>query len=94
MNIIERVSEGDVGNNQQMAEIRIDCFVDMYEMSKTEHDGGFSVFFEEKQQSPQWFRSRNKITLQAIRESDPYVLGNILKDMLKQLEHHIDKYER
>lgn len=91
-NKIQAVPDFEAGSNQSMCEIRFDCLVTMFERgSRTIKTGIFG--FTEKQLPPQWFKSQSKITLEGIRFMDEYTLGKQLKDMLHQLDKHIENYE-
>lgn len=89
---IQPVPESEVQSSHSMCEIRFDCLVTMYEMGTREAAKGFFVK-EERRLNPQWFRSQRRITLDAIRNADEYMLGRQLKEMFHQLELHIKKYE-
>jgi len=93
-NKISMVSPMEGENSKNMCEIRFDCLVTMYEMAQQKQIEDLNVFFRtEKRHTPQWFKSQSKITLEAIKYSDEYYLGSLLKDMLFQMEDHIRKFE-
>lgn len=86
---IERAHEEEAQLNPRMCEIRFDCLVSMYEKEQRLTPGfrrGDSL------NRPQWFKAQRKITLEAIKHHDEFTLGRMLKEMLAQLESHIDRY--
>jgi len=92
---IEMTHETEARHLPSMAEIRFDCFVTMYEMGVRTYKRDVGLFIkEERSLPPQWFKSINKITLDAIRHSNPYELGKLLKDMIEQMDSHIDRYKK
>lgn len=91
-NKIISISEDEAKTNPRMCEIRFDCYVQMFEMAFKTSKARFS-FGTERPQTPQWFKSFNKITLDEIKFSSEYELGARLKEMLLQMELHIKKYE-
>lgn len=92
-NNINMVSEHDVpGTKQHMAEIRFDCVIRMFDCGLRQTPSG--LLHDSEQLPPQWFKSENTVTLNMIKYADPCTLGNIFKNMLRQLEDHIKKYER
>lgn len=93
-NKIQAISDLEAEKLPRMCEIRFDCLVTMFEMAQREVtvNSGFFVK-EERQLKPQWFKSQYKITLDEIKNCDEYVIGVRLKEMLYQLEKHIEKYE-
>lgn len=92
---IEFVSEEEYNGLPSMCEIRFDCLVKMYDMSipKPSKLLPFSLR-KEIPRKPQWFRSVSSITLDAIKNEDEYSLGRRLKDQFRQLELHIQQYEK
>jgi hypothetical protein len=77
----------------RMAEIRFDCMVRMFDMeSRVVKTGVFG--HTEKPLRPQWFVNECKITLETIKYGSEYEIGRTLKDMLYQLEDHMEKYKK
>jgi len=90
---VSMVSPQEGEDSQKLCEIRFDCFVTMYEMGARKSNDRNIFIKTENKPIPQWFKSQGKITLEAIRYSDEYSLGRILKDMLYQMDAHIRKFE-
>ena len=78
----------------RMCEIRFDCLVTMFEAGYIERKKETVSMIPETPQKPQWFKIQNKLTLNAIRYADEYTIGLRIKQMLKQLDDHIDKYKK
>lgn len=85
---INRISEIEAESNPSLAEIRFDCLVTMFEMGFKKNTISSSI----KRNPPQWFKSQAKISLESIKHLPNYELGQLLKNMLIQLEAHIEKY--
>ena len=92
-NEIEMVTPEEGKLNPRLCEIRFDALVTMYDVGQKVIKENRLFNSSEKVLPPQWFRSRNKITLEAIKNYSDYELGRMLKEMYFQLEQHINKYE-
>lgn len=80
--------------NLGCTEIRFDAIVTMYDSGQREiTNSGIFGFNQSKTLPPQWFANRRKITLESIKYLDAYTLGNVLKDMYRELDIHIKQYE-
>lgn len=91
-NNVYPISEYDA-NPRMVCEITFESFVKMeapaFKVIQKE-----GIFTREKQiKKPQWFRIQGQFTYDAIREGDPYQLGMQLKNMLRDLDMSIKKYE-
>jgi len=73
----------------KMCKIRFDCLVTMYDVGFRKYKG----MLGQHQQSPQWFRAQQEMTLESIKHTDPYILGMRIKDMFNQLDATIKQYE-
>jgi len=91
-NKITPVSDVEAQELPRLCEIRFDCLITMFEAGYKDPKG--LSLIPETPQKPQWFKSQNKLSLEAIRYTDEYSLGLRLKQMLRQLDNHIDKYKR
>jgi hypothetical protein len=81
-----------VADTRKLCEIRFDCLVTM-------HDVGFTKYKEmwgnEKQSKvPQWFKAQHTITLESIKYMNEYQIGSQIKQMFRELEQTIEKYEQ
>ncbi len=70
---------------QRIASIRFDSLVRMFDVAKP-HNKVTPL-------QPQWFKSELKLTMELIEDSDPYLLGRIIKDAYFELKKHIEQYE-
>ena len=77
---IKPVSEMEA-DTRQVCEIRFDCMVTM-------HDVAYDVA------TPQWFKSNTTLTLEFIKDAEPKLIGEHIKQMFHQLEQTIEQYER
>lgn len=79
----------------QMCEIRFDCLVTAYDIGTRTHKVPtiLPFMYTEKPGRPQWFKNHIKIDLNTIKHGDPYAIGIMIKNMYRQLELHIEKYE-
>jgi len=83
----------DESSGRRMMEIRFDCLVRMFDMGNRAYEKPGLIFDTETALPPQWFKSEHKLTLENIKNCDPYALGMEIKNMLHQLEYHIEKWE-
>ncbi len=91
--IISPVPPDEAGNNEKRCEIRFDCIVKMYDAGYITQAGGFFSLKPPKPYPRQWFRSVSYITLEGIKNSDPYVIGLQIKHQFEELERAIKRYE-
>lgn len=89
--IIEMISELEGNESRNLCEIRFDALVTMYSTGYIKQKRNIFSIVPPKPGKPKWFKCRNMLTMEAIRYSDEYQLGRFLKDMLAQLEEHIEK---
>ena len=88
---ITPVSEMEA-DTRRLCEIRFDCMVKMHDAAFKKSKG---MLWQEKQsKTPQWFKSNTTLTLEFIKDADPYTLGVRIKEMYHQLEKTIEKYEQ
>ncbi len=93
-NKINAVPDFEAEELPRMCEIKFDCLVTMFEAGYIERKKETFSVIPETPQKPQWFKIQNKLTLNAIRYGDEYTIGLRIKQMLKQLDDHIDKYKK
>lgn len=80
-------------DTRQICEIRFDCLLTMHDVAYIKSKE--TLFGQNRLlTNPQWFRTRSTITLEQIKYEDPYVLGLQLKEMYRQLEEAINRYEQ
>ena len=80
-----------VANTRRLCEIKFDCLVTMHDVAYKKYKG---VWGQEKQSKiPQWFKANQTITLEGVKDADPYELGMRIKQMFHQMEDIINKYE-
>ena len=78
-------------DTRQICEIRFDCVVKMHDVAFKRYEGMWGEEIQSK--TPQWFRAKHVLTLDAIKHSDPYTLGMRIKEMFHRMEDTINKYE-
>lgn len=78
-----------------MCEIRFDALVKMYDMgfNKTKIPLLLRMRMEIPRK-PQWFKNTQRMSLEAIKHGDEYSIGRMIKEQFRQLELHIELYER
>jgi hypothetical protein len=87
---ITKVSELEA-NTTRVCEIKFNCLVTMHDVAYKKYKG---VWGQEKQSKiPQWFKANQTITLEGVKDADPYELGMRIKQMFHQMEDTINKYE-
>jgi hypothetical protein len=88
--IIEPVPEL-VADTRKFCEIRFDCLVTMHDVVFARYKG---MLGNEKQSKvPQWFKAQYALTLESIKYMDEYQIGSQIKQMFRELEHTINKYQ-
>jgi hypothetical protein len=81
-----------VADTRKLCEIRFDCLVTMYDVGFTRYKG---MWGNEKQSKvPQWFKAQSTLTLESIKYMDEYQIGSQIKQMFRELEQTINKYEQ
>jgi hypothetical protein len=81
-----------VADTRKLCEIRFDCLVTMYDVGFTRYKG---MWGNEKQSKvPQWFKAQHTLTLESIKYMDEYQIGSQIKQMFRELEQTINKYEQ
>ena len=80
-------------NINRLCEIRFDCLVTMHDMAFKKTKTGPFGLIEKQSKTPQWFKANQTITLEGVKDADPYELGMRIKQMFHQLEDTINKYE-
>ena len=87
---ITKVSELEA-NTTRVCEIKFDCLVTMHDVAYKKYKG---VWGQEKQSKiPQWFKSNTALTLEFIKDAEPQLIGEHIKQMFHQLEKTIEQYE-
>ncbi len=79
-------------DKRRLCEVRFDCLVTMHDSGMRETGGGF--LYESRNLPPQWFRLNSQITLETIKYATEEQLGAQLKQMYRELEQTIEKYEQ
>jgi hypothetical protein len=80
-----------VADTRRLCEIRFDCMVTMHDVAFRKYKG---MWGQEKQsKTPQWFKSNTTLTLEFIKDAEPQLIGEHIKQMFYQLEQTIEKYE-
>ena len=88
---IKPVSEMEA-DTRRLCEIRFDCMVTMHDAAFRKSKG---MLWQEKQsKTPQWFKSNTALTLEFIKDAEPQLIGEHIKQMFHQLEQTIEKYEQ
>jgi hypothetical protein len=91
ISLIEPIPE-IVADTRKLCEIRFDCLVTMYDVGFTRYKG---MWGNEKQSKvPQWFKAQHTLTLESIKYMDEYQIGSQIKQMFRELEQTINKYEQ
>lgn len=80
-------------DTRTLCEIRFDCLVTMHDSGFRTTEGGI-LGIGSKNLPPQWFRSRLGITLEEIKYGNEIELGVKLKQMYRELEQTIARYEQ
>ena len=94
MSEIEPVHEEQVPSMGSCCEIRFDALITMFDMAvKVTGKDNILLGTTEKQAPPQWFKSSHRLTLEAIQYGDARELGETIKKMFNQMDHHIKKFE-
>jgi hypothetical protein len=91
ISLIEPVPE-IVADTRKLCEIRFDCLVTMHDVGFTRYKGMLGM--EKQSRVPQWFKAQHTISLESIKYMDEYQLGSQIKQMFRELEQTIDKYEQ
>ena len=81
-----------VADTRRVCEIRFDCMVKMHDVAYRKYEGRWGQ--ENQSKTPQWFKANHILTLEAVKHTDPYKLGMIIKEMFHQLEQTIEQYEQ
>ncbi len=79
-------------DKRRVCEIRFDCLVTMHDSGTRSIEGG--MLGVTKDLPPQWFRMNSQITLESIKYMSEVELGAQLKQMYRELEKTIEKYEQ
>ena len=81
-----------VADTRRLCEIRFDCMVTMHDAAFRKYKG---MWGQEKQsKTPQWFKSNTTLTLEFIKDAEPQLIGEHIKQMFHQLEQTIEQYEQ
>ena len=88
---IKPVSEMEA-DTRQICEIRFDCLVKMHDVAFMKYEGMWGQ--ENQSKKPQWFKSNTTLTLEFIKDAEPQLIGEHIKQMFHQLEQTIEKYEQ
>ena len=81
-----------VADTRRLCEIRFDCMVTMHDAAFRKYKG---MWGQEKQsKTPQWFKSNTALTLEFIKDAEPQLIGEHIKQMFHQLEQTIEQYEQ
>ena len=79
---IKPVSEMEA-DTRRLCEIRFDCMVTMHDAAFRKYKG---MWGQEKQsKTPQWFKSNTSLTLEFIRDDEPQLIGEHIKQMFHQI---------
>ena len=81
-----------VADTRKLCEIRFDCLVTMYDVGFTRYEGMWGN--ERESRVPQWFKAQHTLTLESIKYMDEYQIGSQIKQMFRELEQTINKYEQ
>jgi hypothetical protein len=81
-----------VADTRKLCEIRFDCLVTMHDVGFTRYEGMWGN--ERESRVPQWFKAQHTLTLESIKYMDEYQIGSQIKQMFRELEQTIDKYEQ
>jgi hypothetical protein len=81
-----------IADTRKLCEIRFDCLVTMHDVGFTRYEGMWGN--ERESRVPQWFKAQHTISLESIKYMDEYQLGSQIKQMFRELEQTIDKYEQ
>ena len=80
-----------MADKRRICEIRFDCLVTMHDVAYRKYKG---MWGQEKYSNvPQWFKANHTITLDTIKNADPYMLGMRIKEMFHMMEKTIEQYE-
>ena len=88
---IKPVSEMEA-DTRRLCEIRFDCMVTMYDAAFKKYKGMWGQ--ENQSKKPQWFKSNTTLTLEFIKDAEPQLIGEHIKQMFHQLEQTIEQYEQ
>jgi hypothetical protein len=87
---IKPVSEMEA-DTTRVCEIRFDCLVTMHDVGFKKYKGMWGQ--ENQSKKPQWFKSNTTLTLEFIKDAEPQLIGEHIKQMFHQLEQTIEQYE-
>jgi hypothetical protein len=88
---IKPVSEMEA-DTRRLCEIRFDCMVTMHDVAFKKYKGVLG--HEQQSKTPQWFKSNTALTLEFIKDAEPQLIGEHIKQMFHQLEQTIEQYEQ
>ena len=88
---IKPVSEV-VADTRRLCEIRFDCMVTMHDVAFKKYKGVLG--HEQQSKTPQWIKSNTALTLEFIKDAEPQLIGEHIKQMFHQLEQTIEQYEQ
>jgi hypothetical protein len=88
---IKPVSEMEA-DTRRLCEIRFDCMVTMHDAAFKKYKGMWGQ--ENQSKKPQWFKSNTTLTLEFIKDAEPQLIGEHIKQMFYQLEQTIEQYEQ
>ncbi len=88
---IKPVSEMEA-DTRRLCEIRFDCMVTMHDAAFKKYKGMWGQ--ENQSKKPQWFKSNTALTLEFIKDAEPQLIGEHIKQMFHQLEKTIEQYEQ
>lgn len=81
-----------MADKTRVCEIRFDCMVTMHDMGIRKYKDALG--FEKHSKHPQWFRAQHKLTLETVKYMDEFAIGSAVKQMFRELENTIKKYEQ
>jgi len=87
---IKPVSEMEA-DTRRLCEIRFDCMVTMHDAAFKKYKGVLG--HQQQSKTPQWFKSNTTLTLEFIKDAEPQLIGEHIKQMFHQLEQTIEQYE-
>jgi hypothetical protein len=88
-NEIKIVPDFDAEKFPQMAHIRFDCIVTMFDHEKVKTNGSF-FGIRKIPRKPNWLKSESTMTLEFIKSNSEFEIGRKIKQQFQQLEQHIE----
>lgn len=94
---IEMVSVEEANAAPRMMTVSMDGLVEIYDFGvyKGERRGfSFVTIPTSRSKKPQWFRLRQKLTVEMLEHSDPLQIGMFIQDQYRKLKSMIEKWEQ